>query len=703
MEKPFSDISTQPYLNYNNPLFTKQSLCLDEINLILEQREELKDINLIYQKLITSNSNINSEEIEKVTIWARKIFQYFETENSSYYNKINTVDQRLKSLITNNDINEKKDALFSLQLYINYLTNCSILNLEEQKNQLAEKFNAVFSLDLEVCPGGIGSAFMNAMSSGIFQNILEDNTKKYIGFIPPIIESHFRPFLTNLISQKTSDNHQNTIAHFLSRSELNELFGSLSKGDLFDLIVKDIEDIHKQLIKSELFENQIIALLESNNIQADESEFIDFGKAINARDYRFLDAILEKYPNCFNILGKHQDNFRFFEDQHDMEEFFYPKQKIEFASWLIEKINFLGNEDLRKENLVKLIEATVLFGWEFLEIEDDKSQSFCDYFIKINNIISTDELTILLGVRNGNNETALHILAHNPKNLIRILEAADKLSPNQFSDLFKIQRINDNQTLLHILITESPKELPKVLETINTKIEGDQFLNLLLIEDKKYKLPILHILAIEDPEIFLKTLEIAQEKLNYEEFVKLLELKASNGETLLDILSIKNPQIVSKTIEIIDKKMGSDDLTSLLLIGDKTTALHNLARIGDPKYFINTLEILANKLNSEQLVTLLEAEDEVVFKLTPLHIMANKNPEEFKDVMKIIEKKLNSDEIGKLVNKKTSMGNLQFTVLDLWEVAKQSNSKPSNDIVPNNVSNVKNPQNEFTNKKQGRE
>ncbi len=216
------------YLNPNHPLIKDQSITLDQIKDFFNQNKSnanILKVKQVYEKLLSRDSIINDDNVNNITNYAKDIFENFISQDN--YKNIDTCGNQLKTHLRNDSIVIKQDARFALQAYISYLVKCSKIKVENngdsENENLKNNFNAVFSQDLKVCAGGIGSAFMNAMSGGIANRIIEEYAKKFIEYIPSNMETHLRPFFINIFDKKMEDVHKDAIPNYLTREELKNL------------------------------------------------------------------------------------------------------------------------------------------------------------------------------------------------------------------------------------------------------------------------------------------------------------------------------------------------------------------------------------------------------------------------------------------------------------------------------------------------
>jgi hypothetical protein len=227
-------------LNPNHFLFKDQFLEEHELEVFFKQND---DIQKIYYELKKDKPNISEANISKITNLTKTVFKSFE--NHDGYKNIKICDIQLKDILSKSGITY---LIFPLDLYINYLATCSKIQqdiiTEKNKNTLSKdlerNFRTVFNVDLDVCHGGIGSAFMAAMCGGVTTRIIDDFSRKYSSYIRDDYQIHLRPFLHNMFIKKNEDPFQNPIQSYLTREELLGLVKKIASSNFTDIVINEV-------------------------------------------------------------------------------------------------------------------------------------------------------------------------------------------------------------------------------------------------------------------------------------------------------------------------------------------------------------------------------------------------------------------------------------------------------------------------------
>jgi hypothetical protein len=258
------------FLNPDHPLAVDQSISDEQLKDFFKSNTENLLINAVaqvYNKITKKQQDsllLLNQEVNALTEWAKYIFLSFKQEkkeNNKLYESIEACGARLIELLDPNTQGSTEaimaDALFSVELYITYLVKCFEIKkqIKEDKSfdnnklieELQQNFFAVFSLDLTVCPGGIGSAFMNALSNAVGSKIIEEYASKLAKYIPRDMEAHLRPFIVNMMSRQVTDTYKDTISIYFTQKELEKLITDINYGNFFNLLAKDVIDIWKNL------------------------------------------------------------------------------------------------------------------------------------------------------------------------------------------------------------------------------------------------------------------------------------------------------------------------------------------------------------------------------------------------------------------------------------------------------------------------
>ena len=576
-------------------------------------------------------------------------------------------------------------------------TGLFIINYEEDKITSQKKLSHLITLSIK-------SRDLFFFSKVVDAGVLDENNEINNDALQVLLKSsngtaRFKEFAQEniefVIKEIKGDKYQIDLLRFVSNyyeklSGKDKFSGTLSQEQLDRLIkfgtplknLKEIFENHcveakikfsiKFLSNHPEFIEIIAYIKEERKLEVTKLTKLDFIDLIKNRKFEFLDALLDKYPGCFNELPFLDVGSPYFE------------QKLEYLKWLGDKMNTFDKSTEICKDLKKGITTNGFFiSWAikerkcsvlsvevlFLMMKGASSDELLSFFLSEHHgrrpldflamygpeqffktieflkgaLSKTEYLMHLIGKTGSDESMSLHYLANEPEQFFKTIKLLDGISSNNLIALLKIENKNKNRPL-HYLAFKGTKHFLKTVELI----PGKALKGLLEMGNNSQVTP-LHLLAEKGPEHFFETVKLIPR----EALKGLLEMVNIDQFTPLCILAENGPEHFFETVKLIP----GEALKGLLEMvnNDQFTPLCILAEKG-PEHFFETVKLIPQ----EALKGLLEKADKN--QATPLHYLVEREPEQFFKTTQFLKNILSPEELKVFLARKNKT---QWTLLHI--------------------------------------
>jgi hypothetical protein len=713
--------SSNIFLNSDHPLVKSKSISNPEVEDFFKQHGKNLNINEwaeFYQKITKKQNEILSltaKDIAVLSNMAKFIFQDFKKEEKdkdkkiSFYENIEVCGNQITSLlngsILTNTTEKIKDALFAVKLYNDYLVKCYVIkekmdkadDKRKLKEELEQYFNTVFSSDLTACAGGIGSAFTNALSGGVNVKIFEEYGSKMARYIPEAIEAHLRPFIVNMISEKTDDAYMDSIQMYFTDKEFKEFISKINSGNFFTLFAKDVIAIWEQLKSLDMNEcRRVLSMMtEDHYLFAGNKPILDSLCLMDTITFKALQTekeVLDAVATQFLEKGffKKQNNLKIAQSQEVLTALItssYKNPNLFFYCQALDA-DLLDNRgnivDNALNELIKLSNGSQRFKeFSIKQLKDKIKQVVADktlnkliHFVhddfslneKSNNLFDDN----CFDVSEITPPVIVSLISHGipSKKLIEIINSVSKKRKNFFSKFhYNISILCQHPEATEISIYLSEK-----------KVEIEQELSMginLLIKNRNFGFldTLLNLYPTLFSNIELKTPnsdDYLSQRLEFMMWIgSKIESDVSNKKLIP--LIIQNSDFVFYAIirrsfrgylvmPVFKLMLKYAAKTELILFFNKTDSngfgpLSYLIRTGADEFSTTIKLLLSKEIDVTYLTTWLQSTGGGITDITNIHLLAFKAPEQFVLTVKLlIDNKIGVDHLENLLGKIVSKG-----------------------------------------------
>jgi hypothetical protein len=694
------------FLNPDHPLVVDQSISDEQLKDFFKSNTENPLINAVaqvYNKITKKQQDsllLLDQEVNALTEWAKDIFLQLKQkkeDDNKFYKMIEACGLRLIELNdpkTSGSTEDKRaDTLFSMKFYITYLVKCAEIKEKIKGNDKTENkkfiealqnnFNAVFSIDLTVCPGGIGSAFLSALSSGVGSKIIEEYATKMVKYIPPGMETHLRPFIVNMMGRQVGDTHKDSIHMYFTKKELERLITDINYCNFFNLLVQDVISIWDQIKLSSACDylKLLNALTEDHYLFVGKNAVLDAYCLINSdtegpfkTEKEVRVAVATQFMDKkFFVKGADQKRVQLQEVLTHLIVSSYKSPGLFFYSQALE-VDILTDEGIVNEKVLTELINSSNGSARFKAFAKEQLT------VKTKEIIEDKTLQRLVSYVGKESEDpkklpdlTSELLQELIINRIPCQQLKKLLKVNQNKVLLKFKFLGlnshpENSEILTYLIAEGIQLDESDLPNFNLLVKNRDFdfLDTLLELFPAYFSQIEFFnLNVETDYLtqkldFMLWLGIKIENAKYTESKKdLIKLITSNADFIYSYLCIVRSYISQLEIDVFKLLVKHANSQELLLFfnnnnNNNSEKLYplSLLTLKDPRQLVETIKLLAVKLRVEDIKTLLEKDDDR--ELTPLNILILKHQEHFLKTIEFITNLLEENTVKELLQKKNN-------------------------------------------------